>query len=241
MTVTEIDAAGVPASLRESGVRFGEAIRSACESNATGLALFGAALEGGFDIARQAVRSVLVVREVKLDQLKRIALEGPSFGRDGYAAPLVMTPDYIQRSVDVFPLELLEIQQKNAPLFGEVPLEGVTFDASNVRLQCERDLKAVLIGMRQGVLASVGFEKMLGQIESDVADGLVRVLRGVLFLKGTDEWLSRAAVIAGTETALDVKLDALREAATGGGKHTFEHFEALYKEVDLLVERVDAL
>lgn len=241
MTATEISAAGVPASLHESSVRFAEAIRSACESNATGLALFGAALEGGFDITRQAVRSVLVVREVRLTQLKRIALEGPGFGRDGYAAPLVMTADYIRRSLDVFPLELLEIQQKNVPLFGEVPLADATFDAKNVRLQCERDLKAVLIGLRQGVLASVGFDKMLAQIESDVADGLVRVLRGVLFLKGTPEWLSRAAVIAGAETALEMKLDKLREAATGGGEHTFEHFEALYKEVDGLVERVDAL
>jgi len=30
-----------------------------------------------------------------------------------------MTPDHIRRSLDTFPLEMLEIQQQNALLFGK--------------------------------------------------------------------------------------------------------------------------
>ena len=76
-----------------------------------------------------------------------------------------MTPDYIRSSVDTFPLELIEIQQMHLTLFSEVSFDELTFQDGHVRLQCERELKALLIGLRQVLLASAGEEKFIGVLE----------------------------------------------------------------------------
>ena len=67
-----------------------------------------------------------------------------------------MTPAYLSGSVDSFPLELLEIQQRRAVLWGDDYFADLKLDQADVRLQCERELKRILLGMRQGLLASGG-------------------------------------------------------------------------------------
>ena len=98
------------------------------------------------------------------------------------AAPLIMTPEYIDASVDVFPLEFIEIQQRHFCVFGPDHFEGLSFDHTHVRLQCERELKTLLISMRQALLSAAGHEKLFKTIEADVADRLMRTLRGLLWL-----------------------------------------------------------
>ena len=68
-------------------------------------------------------------------------------GKAKIAAPLIMTQDYIQNSLDSFPLEFLEIQQHHLCLFGQDSFAELSFYQPHLRLQCERELKSMLIGM----------------------------------------------------------------------------------------------
>ena len=209
-------------------------------AGAKALTLFGAVTTESFDATKQTARSVLVVDRVDLSVLRGLAEHGAKLGKVSIAAPLVMTPDYITDSLDTFPLELLEIMQKHVTLFGEDHFVDLSFEDAHVRLQCERELKVILIGLRQGLLAAAGREKFIGALEMDVGEGLSRTLRGLLWLKGRKDAQPIDSVVAELEKVADRKLSGVRLAMDPSAHHGWTEFETLYNDVEALGNLVDA-
>jgi len=205
-----------------------------------GLTLFGSIVAGSFDLQRHAIRNVLVLDEIDLTMIRRLADRGVKLGKAHIAAPLVMTPDYIKSSLDTFPLELIEVKQQHITLFGEDYFESLEFDNAYIRLQCERDLKAFLIGLRQGVLAATGREKFLDAVQTDVGEGLMRTLRGMLWLKDQHNAKPAGEVLVEIEKIAGSKLSGLRTALNPAARHDWTAFEELYRDVERLGKLVDA-
>ena len=199
----------------------------------------GAIAAGTFDERRHTVRSVLVLRSIDMDLLRAIAREGEHFGAARIAAPLVMTTEYIQASLDAFPLELIEVRQQHITILGEELFDQIEPEDRHLRLQCERELKTVLIALRQGLLASAGHEKLLGRLEVDAVESVVRTLRGLLWLKGRKETQRAAQVIACVEEIAARPLRGIREALDVGGAHGWEQFKDLYADVETLGQLID--
>ena len=68
------------------------------------------------------------------------------------AWPRLLTRELIARSVDVFPIELLDIAQRRRVLFGDDPFAGVMIAPLPLRIQCERELREKLMRLREGYL-----------------------------------------------------------------------------------------
>ncbi len=239
MMETNIHQPSIPPAMQPSLERFQDLIRELGEDNVIALTLFGSIAAGSFDPDRHTARSVLVVRRIELDMLRQLAGHGATLGKARITAPLIMTPAYIESSRDTFPLELIEISQQHVTLFGEDHFAGLTFDDAHVRLQCERELKATLIGLRQGLLAAAGREKLLGALEADVAAGIVRTLRGLLWLKGQKEAKPAGEVVGEVEKLTNRQLPGLRIALNPSAPHGWGEFEGLYRDVEALGEVVD--
>ena len=94
-----------------------------------------------------------------LDFLDLLAPLGKKYGKKQIAAPLIMTPKYIDESSDVFPMEFLNIKLLHYPVFGNDIFKNLEISASYLRRQCERELKARLIGLRQGYISAAGDAK----------------------------------------------------------------------------------
>ncbi|HUU85200.1 MAG TPA: hypothetical protein VM243_17000 [Phycisphaerae bacterium] len=234
----------VAAPFHDSIQRYTALVREIAGARAQALTLFGAiAAPGseGFDPKRHTVRSVLVLDAADLAILRRLAEYGARLGKDRISAPLIMTPEYIRASLDTFPLELLEIHQQHLTIFGDDFFTHLVFDAGHMRLQCERELKVILIGMRQGLLAAVGREKAISAVEADVTAALVRTLRGFLWLKGVKEARPGAEVVAEVERLVERKLRGVQAALDTGAPHGWPEFEGLYRDVEAVGEIVNAL
>ncbi len=227
-------------TMRKPIEEYASLLRGLAGENARALTLFGAVIAGSFDPARHTARSVLVVDRVDLSVLRRLAEQGAKLGKANIAAPLVMTPGYIKESLDTFPLEFIEIKQQHVTLFGDDYFEDLSFADAHIRLQCERELKAILIGLRQGLLAAAGREKFIGALEVDVAAGLMRTLRGMLWLKGRKEANAADEVLAGVEKIAERKLTGVRTALDPTSHHGWSEFEALYHDVEALGEIANA-
>ena len=113
--------------MREPVREFADLVRQLSGSNAKSLTIFGALAGGSFDPKRHTVRSVLVLDNIDLDLLRRLAEEGERLGKSRFAAPLIMTPDYIAASLDTFPLELIEIHQCHVNVFGIDHFKAVSY------------------------------------------------------------------------------------------------------------------
>ena len=55
----------------------------------------------------------------------------------------------IKSSQDVFPLEFLHIKSKNVTLCGETPLADFSPNLAELRIECERELRGLLVHLRQ--------------------------------------------------------------------------------------------
>lgn len=219
--------------------KFVDRIHMLAESNCLAVTVFGTIATPQFDPAHHTAKSVVVLHKIDLEMLRLLAQEGMKLGKAKIAAPLIMTPDYIQASVDTFPLEFLEIQQCHICIKGPDHFENLSFGTTHVRLQCERELKTILIAMRQGLLAAAGREKLLGTIESDVVERLTRTLRGILWLHGQQEFLPAAQTVGKVEQQVRHSLPGVRDAVNHVGRSGWEDFCRLYDDIEALKTFVD--
>lgn len=232
-------AAAVGAEHRERVVVYARTLQDIFGGTARALTLFGHVVTPAFDTTRHLIRSVLVTESVDLGMLRRLAERGPDLARERITAPLVMTPEYIRASRDTFPLELMAIQECHVTVFGEDYFAALTFEAAHVRLQCERELKTLTLAMRQGLLASTGDEQFLASIEIDLAGGLVRTLRGLLWLKGDREKRSESEMLAALERRLARTFPGIQDALDEHAPHDWAEFERLYRDVESLGKAVN--
>lgn len=228
-------------ALLESVGRYSLRLQELAGPRVLGLALYGGATELTFDPSQQAAKNVVVFDAFDLDLLQQIAGQGTHFGRLGIAAPLAMTPEFIQKSLDTFPLELLEIQQQHLMVFGGDYFSRLEFQAAHVRLQCERELKAIMVGMHQGLLSAAGREQKLAVLEAGLADELLRVLRGVRWLKGDRQAKSAFPSVEAVEKLLGRNLPGVLGALDQADAANWHKFRNLYADVQALGHFVDGL
>ena len=241
MTSFDFDFDGIPEPRRAAFADFGRTLAQVAGDNLLGLCAFGGWIVDDRCYERAPARSVAVLKQTDLPMLDRLASQGSRFGRKGVAAPLVMTPEYIQASRDVFPLELLEIQQLHKLIVGDDHFSDLKFAPADLRLQSERELKSELIHLRQGLIAATGHHKALDEVCAAAAERTIRVLRGVLHLAGKDVPRLALDVMTSTAEVTGLKLVTLARAAVGADRLDFDGFQRCYSEVEALARHVDEL
>jgi hypothetical protein len=228
---------------RDRGVvrEFAQYLRQTAGDRVLGLSVYGAAAAGTIDLDAQVVHTALVLDAVDLDLLERLAAEGARWDQRRVAAPTVFSPAYIARSRDTFPLEFIEIQQQHVTVLGEDHFAPLVFDPTHVRLQCERELKVLEIGLQQGILVSQGRSESLQVLGDDVAERLLRALRGALWLKGTRHALPAAQVVEVAQRLFDRPLVGMSGALSGSGPTPWRQVRQLHADIQALGKLVDAL
>ncbi len=123
---------------------------------------------------------------------------------------------------------------------GSEYFDDLAFLDSDVRAQCERELKVVSIAMRQGLLASSGRDEALLELAEPLVEHLVRTLRGLLWLKGRREPHSEDQVASAIEQLIGRQLAGVRRLVDGSASATWDAFRELYANVQDLGQHVNA-
>lgn len=231
----------IPPERRAAFHELEETLRRLARDNLLGLCAFGGGLTDDPLYADNSAQSVAVLERVDLAVLERVSVEGARLGEQGLAAPLIMTPAYIRDSCDVFPLELLEIQQQHVRLVGPDHFAGLRFDAKNVRLACEREFKSELIQLRQGLLASAGRFGMLHDFSLACLERSARIMRGLLFIEGKQPGARLAHTVEHVAQMTGVPLGMHQRLATVQDDMGVEGFRRFYGELEALAAYANAL
>jgi hypothetical protein len=241
MTNQDINTSAIPDAYRGGLDEFAHALLDFAGDNLVGLSAFGGWVVGDPFFADTPARCVAVLQRFDLKLLEKLASSGARFGQRNVAAPLMMTPDYIEASCDVFPLELLEIRQLQALILGDDHFAGLTFERKDLRLQCERECKSELIQLRQGFLATGGRQKLLAELCLACAERAVRILRGLLYLSDASPVIKPAGEVASKAAEVtNSPLPALERLVARGHEPGLAEFEGLYGEVEALAAFADA-
>lgn len=184
------------------------------------LHLVGSAATPDWSAGRSDINTLLVLREMDLTVLESIAPLGQRFKGAGIAPPLVIDQGYVNSSLDVFPMEFLEMKLIHVTVLGEDILASLAIDRGDLRQQCEREIKSRLVGLRQGYLRALGEPKALTETLVRFLSGYLPLARGILVLFGKEPPLPRAeafaalAAVVGPEADVFVEMLALKEGRT---------------------------
>jgi predicted nucleotidyltransferase len=165
---------------------FQNEILSAYKDNVHSITLTGSALTDDFVPGKSDINSVVVLTEMNFKFLELLATLGKKYQKKRIAAPLIMTPEYIVNSLDVFPIEFLNIKLLHRTIVGENLFKDLEINRANLRLQCERELKVRLIGLRQGYISCLGNSKMLMDMFIDSFSGYIPLFKGIILLLGKE-------------------------------------------------------
>lgn len=223
----------IPTARRQAVERYADLVRRTFGERAVALEAIGPALCA--ERAAEPIDSVLLLADDDLAPLRALGVHGKALAADGIAAPLALSLQAIERARDTFPLELMDIAQRRVRILGDDRFTGLAFEREHVRLQCERELRTVLIAMRQRALRSAGDEA--GLAPSDLAEQVARVMRGLLHLRSLAAPPHPLAVMGEVERVYARDLGPLRRAWTGTADWAgYQELYALVRDLGALVD-----
>ena len=228
-------------AVREKVTPFFSEITGTYNGNLHSIYLVGSVLTEDYIDKVSDINSVIVLKEMDLKFLGILAPLGKKYRKKRISAPLLMTPEYIQKSLDVFPIEFLNFQLIHRTLLGEDILADLNIDRGDLKRQCEREVKGKLIWLRQGYISSMGDRRLLANTIIRQFTSYVPLFRGLIQLLNETPPVNHEDVVAalsrltGTDTDIFENTYAMKKKLF---KPTFEQLHTLFEKYYQATERL---
>lgn len=160
--------------------------REAASSNVVAIILFGSAASGDFHPGLSDLNLLCVLRDSSFAALQTLAPVAKWWDREKQPPPLCMTQHELERSTDVFAIELLDMVQHHRVLFGEDLLRGLHISTHLHRVQVEYELREKLILLRQHLLLAADSDSRLWDVVLHSVPSFATLFRHALIAMGND-------------------------------------------------------
>ena len=171
---------------------FVKRVREAGGSNVECVILFGSAVAGDFHDGLSNLNLFCVLRDCSFGALKALTPVTKWWEKQKQPPPLCMTRQELERSTDVFAIELLDMQQHHRVLFGDDVLHGLFIPMNQHRVQVEYELREKLILLRQHVLLAAENESRLWELVLRSTPSFSTLFRHALIALGDDDSVGEA-------------------------------------------------
>lgn len=228
--------------------RWLEPVRGALGAEFLAAYIHGSALTQGFDERRSRINVLVVARSLNLDVLDAVRLKLPEDRKPPHVTPLFLTQRQIEKSLDVFPIEWIDIKERHLLIEGHDVLGGYEVPRSNLRLQLEQELREKLITLRQAYLANAKHPDLLENVLRAAASSFATLCRSLLRLRGesppahTPQVIERVADVFGLQAEGLLAAHLVRQAEH---HHKGSELLSLYRkflvEVERLVNAIDEM
>ncbi len=224
-------------------------VRAALGAEFKSAYLTGSVLREGFDARRSRVNLLVVARELPSTLLDPLSAAIP---RDAKAKvnfqPLFVTRRQVDASLDVFPIEWLDLQESHLLIAGEDFLPALQVPRANLRLQCEHELRGKHLRLRQDYLAAAQSPERLRASLANLASGFHTLFRTLLRLRGetppngAGPVIERVAEIYGLQARGLLGAHVVRYAdPPPSAKEAGDIYRAFLAEIEALVAAIDRL
>ncbi len=151
-------------------------------ANLESVILFGSAATEDFHPEFSNVNLFCVVRDSSFAALQAVASAVQWWDRQKQPPPLFMTRHEVERSIDVFSIELIDMQQHHRVLFGEDVLQGFEIPANLHRVQVEYELREKLALLRRHLLLASGNDSRMWELLTRSLSSFVTLFRHALMV-----------------------------------------------------------
>ncbi len=150
------------------------------------VALYGSGARGEYVPGKSDLNFFIVLTSAAISNLRRAVPITEKWRGHAVAVPLVTTRQYIQNSLDSFPIEFLDIKQHHRLIFGPEVLKDLEISRDHLRLQLERELKGKLLHLREGLLSSGYAREELRTVLNKSLIAFMPLFSALLYLKNEE-------------------------------------------------------
>jgi hypothetical protein len=159
-------------------------LRAAAGTNLESVVLFGSSVAGDFHPEFSNVNLFCVVRNSSFAALQVLAPAVKWWNARKQPPPLFMTRDEIERSTDVFTIELFDVRTHHRLLYGEDVFQNLNIPQSLHRVQVEYELREKLALLRQHLLLAVGDDRRMWELLTRSVSSFATLFRHALMVLG---------------------------------------------------------
>ena len=210
--------------------------------------LYGSAAGEGYLPGKSDINLMVVLSQAGMERLDRAFETIGKWKKRKAATPLFLTEDYVETSLDVYPIEYLNFQRDHVLVFGKDILKDLTFKPEFIRLQCEREIKGKLLLLREAYLETADKGKALKEVIGRSLGVFVAIFEALLYLKDLELPKEKLEIIQATAGAFELDaavfeklLDVKAEKIKLSDDEMKRLFKTYLTEVRKLSKLVDAL
>jgi predicted nucleotidyltransferase len=206
---------------RRRAEEFAERLRGAFGDALVSVVLYGSAARGDFREGVSNLNLLVLVRSADAATLRLGSALAREWVKAGNPPPLILDEAEWRGSADVFPIEYSDMLDAHVVVQGSDPFEGLSIEWSDLRLQCEHELKTKQIQLREHYLLAADSPPELGQLLRQSFPTFLTLFRTALRLASEEVPRPPEAVLSAA--ARRVGFDAapfleVLKARQGGGK-----------------------
>ncbi len=199
--------------------QFVNLIKENFKDNLLSVILYGSILGENFIKGVSDINLLIILKEADSNQIT-------DFGKTAFKTiqrynitPLILTRDEFINSADVFPLEYMDIKERNRVIYGIDETQNLELTGKNLRHQVEAGLRGSLIRLRQIMVASRGKDSVLKGFFKIWIGPLLSMFRGLIRLKGEkaaslshEEVVKKVSVLYSVDTEIFNNLLQIRKS-----------------------------
>ncbi len=235
----------IPVKFKNGLKNFLRGLKDIYRQDLISLILYGSAASGEFVDKLSNLNLLVVLKDTDLGELKKASGIAHKFR---LINPLFLTEDYIVRSTDIFPIEFLDMQENYILLYGKDVLKNININTGNLRFQCEQELKAKLINLRQAYLKTGKDKLALRSLLLRAFTSALHILRNVLRLKGKSAPYQKQDILKELASELNANINVWQNILAVKNKQlklnnkgVEDLFVSFVRELEKMVEVVDKL
>lgn len=175
--------------------------------------LYGSAAGGNHSGKYSDFNVFVVLRDISPASLARSNRAVRKWTGRGNPPPHFFGPEHIESSLDVFPIEFLDMLDRHEVLLGKDPLAGIRVDPKNLRHQCESELKGKLLHLRAFYAGNCHRPRRIAKIMVSSFPTFLALFRAALRLRGEEIPKDSKAVVEKTSQGLGFNPEIFLEVA----------------------------
>lgn len=166
--------------------------------------LYGSGARGEYVPKKSDLNFLIILSDDGIERLGDAIDVVATWQKRSIPVPLFLTRGYIESSLDTFPLEFFNIQSAYQVICGVDILRDLAIKKDNLRHQCERELKAKLLLLRESFLQAHGEARQLKELINQSLPAFISIFKALLYLKGEEIPEKNEDVITATSACFDL-------------------------------------
>lgn len=160
--------------------KFVEELKNTLGENLLSVIAFGS--QANVEDAKSNLNLMIVTNELTAENLYDISKPVKKWVKGKNPIPVIMNRDEWYSSFDVYAIEYADIKENYRLIYGEDLIPTISINKYFLRLQCESELKSLLLKYKNNFLMNVKSDREMKKLLNNVIKTLLVIFRSVLRL-----------------------------------------------------------